>query len=86
MTSVFHWKIFATVCLCFIAGECHESVNICKSVSDKWELLDSARDMADIGDEYFALESLEINKMPSTSKKIDIMVLTLPKLDKTCKS
>ena len=28
MTSFFHWKIFATVFLCFIAGECHRSVNI----------------------------------------------------------
>ena len=28
MPSVFHWKIFATVFLCFIAGECHGSVNI----------------------------------------------------------
>ena len=33
--------------------------SICKSVSDKWELFDSERDMADIGDEYFALESLD---------------------------
>ena len=32
------------------------------------------------------LKVLTINKMPSTSKKIDIMVLTLPTLDKTCKS
>ena len=23
VTSVFHWQIFATVFLCFIAGECH---------------------------------------------------------------
>ena len=28
MTSVFHWKIFATVFLCFIAGKCQGSVNI----------------------------------------------------------
>ena len=28
------------------------------------------------------LNVLTINKMPSTSKKIDILVLTLPKLDK----
>ena len=28
VTSVFHWKIFTTVFLCFIAGECHGSVNI----------------------------------------------------------
>ena len=27
--------------------------------SDKWELFDSERDMADIGDEYFALENLD---------------------------
>ena len=33
--------------------------SICKSVSDKWEIFDSERDMADIGDEYFALESLD---------------------------
>ena len=33
--------------------------SICKSVSDKWEFFDSERDMADIGDEYFALESLD---------------------------
>ena len=33
--------------------------SICKLVSGKWELLDSDRDMADIGDEYFALESLD---------------------------
>ena len=32
------------------------------------------------------LKVLTTNKMPSTSKKIDILVLTLPKLDKTCKS
>ena len=31
---------------------------ICKSVSDKWELFDSERNIADTGDEYFALESL----------------------------
>ena len=36
--------------------------SICKSVSDKWELFDSERDMADIGDEYFALESLDNNQ------------------------
>ena len=42
--------------------------------------------MADIGDEYFALESLDIKQMPSTSKNIDILVVILPKLDKTCKS
>ena len=30
VTRVIHWKIFATVFLCFIAGECHESVNICR--------------------------------------------------------
>ena len=55
-------------------------------MSEKWELFDSERDVAGIGDEYFALEVLIINKMPSTSKKIDILVLTLPTLDKTCKS
>ena len=33
--------------------------SICKSESGKWELLDSERDMADIWDEYFALESLD---------------------------
>ena len=61
--------------------------SICKSVSDKWELFDSERDMADIGDEYFTLERLDNKqKKSSTSKKIDILVLTLPTLDKTCKS
>ena len=29
MTGVFHFKIYATVFLCFIAGEWHWSVNIC---------------------------------------------------------
>ena len=33
------------------------SIKLCESVSDKWELFDSERDMADIRDEYFALES-----------------------------
>ena len=33
--------------------------SICKSVSDKSKLLDSERDMTDILDEYFALESLD---------------------------
>ena len=33
--------------------------SICKSVSDKWKLINSERGMADIGDEYFALESLD---------------------------
>ena len=33
--------------------------SICKSVSDKRELFDSEGDMTDIGDEYFALESLD---------------------------
>ena len=35
--------------------------SICKSVSEKWELLvfDFERDMAGIGYEYFALESLD---------------------------
>ena len=28
LTSGIHWKIFATVFLCFIAGKCHGSVNI----------------------------------------------------------
>ena len=28
MTSGIHWKIFATVFLCFTVGECHGSVNI----------------------------------------------------------
>ena len=28
VTSVFHWKIFATVFLCFIASKCHGYVNI----------------------------------------------------------
>ena len=32
------------------------------------------------------LKVLIINKMPSTSKKNNILVLTLPKFDKTCKS
>ena len=32
--------------------------SVCKSVSDKLKLFDSERDMADIGVEYFALESL----------------------------
>ena len=32
---------------------------ICKSLSDKWELFDSELDMADIRDEYFALESVD---------------------------
>ena len=61
--------------------------SVCKSVSDKWELFDSERDMADIGVEYVALESL-YNKQKALQayKKIDILVLTLPKLDKTCKS
>ena len=36
--------------------------SICKPVSDKSELFDSERDMADIGDEYFALESLDNNQ------------------------
>ena len=44
-------------------------------------LFDSERDMADIGDEYIALENLD-NKQnappPPTSKKIDILVSTLP--------
>ena len=30
VTCVFHWKIFATFILCFIAGECHEGLNINK--------------------------------------------------------
>ena len=33
--------------------------SISKSVSDTRELFDSERDMADIPDEYFALESLD---------------------------
>ena len=33
--------------------------SICKSVSDKWGLFDSDRDIAHIGDEYFTLESLD---------------------------
>ena len=33
--------------------------SICKSVSDKRELFDSERDMTDIGDKHFALESLD---------------------------
>ena len=33
--------------------------SICKSVSDKWELFDSERDMANFGDENFVLESLD---------------------------
>ena len=51
-------------------------------------LFDSDRDMADIGDEYIALENLDNkqNAPPPTSKKINILVSTLPKLDKTCKS
>ena len=32
--------------------------SICKSVSDKWELFDFERDMADIGDDFFAIKSL----------------------------
>ena len=48
--------------------------SICKSVSNNWELFDYERDMTDIGDEYFAIEILTINKMPSTIKKIDILV------------
>ena len=47
-------------------GFCHRTgsdlflfLPICKSLSDKRELFDSERDMADIGDEYFALESLD---------------------------
>ena len=28
VTNVFHWKIFARMFLCFIAGECHRSVLI----------------------------------------------------------
>ena len=56
--------------------------SICKSVSDKWELFDSEKDLADIRDECFTLESLD-NKQITL---LDILVLTLPKLDKTCKS
>ena len=33
--------------------------SVYKSVSDRWELFDSERDMADIGNKYFAFESLE---------------------------
>ena len=33
--------------------------SIRKSVSDQRELFDSERDMIDIGDEYFALQSLD---------------------------
>ena len=36
--------------------------SICKPVSDKSELFDSERDMTDIGDEYFSLESLYNNQ------------------------
>ena len=50
------------------------NVSICKSVSDKWELFDSKRDMAGIGRNFLPLKVLTINKMPSTSKKIDILV------------
>ena len=62
--------------------------SVCKSVSDKWELFDSEGDMADIGVEYFALEILYNKQKPPilTNKKIDILVLTFPKLDKTYKS
>ena len=52
-------------------------------MSDKWELFHSERDMADIGDEYFAHESFDNKQNASTRKKLDILVLTLPKLDKT---
>ena len=48
--------------------------SICKSVSGKWELFDSERDMADIGGEYFALESVDDKQYAPASKKIDILV------------
>ena len=44
-------------------------------------IFDFERDLANIRDECFALESLD-NKQNTL---IDILVLTLPKLDKTCK-
>ena len=57
-----------------------------QSVSDKWELFDSHKDIVDIGNAYFALESLDNKTNASTSKKINILVFTLPKLDKSRKS
>ena len=39
MTSGIHWKIFATVFLCFIAGKCNSSVNIklwCTCMIAQW--------------------------------------------------
>ena len=42
--------------------------SISKSVSDKWELFDSERDMAVIEYEYFALESLD-NKQNALNKQ-----------------
>ena len=39
MTSVFHWKIYATVFLRFIAGKWHGSVNISKTKKYSKQLL-----------------------------------------------
>ena len=41
-TDIFHWKIFATVFLCFITGKWHQSVNIrqqTKLASFQWKVI-----------------------------------------------
>ena len=50
-----------------------------QSGSGKLELFDSDKDIVDIGNAYFALESLGNKTNASTSKKINILVFTLPK-------
>ena len=41
VTSVFYWKIFATVFICFIAGECHGRVNIVVWISDLFKIVEN---------------------------------------------
>ena len=41
VTSVFYWKIFATVSICFIAGECHGRVNIVVWISDLFKIVEN---------------------------------------------
>ena len=48
--------------------------SICKPVSEKSELFDSERDMADIADDTLPLKVLTINKMISSSKTIDTSI------------
>ena len=71
VTSVFHWKIFATVFLCFVAGEYHgsENINIVGSSAQLWSRVISCPSVCPPPNMNFS--HFQLLREPSTSPRME---------------